>query len=303
MKAKYLIMLMVIFLSLTTLIFAQQPAGAKIWFSPQKATTYNVTMNYNLILGSQDPVEPIIVNPLSTKVTTNWSIDPPIKFCIAAQATRLIQFRVILTYDSQKINIEPANFSTSMVGIALTATAIQPGKIEVEGLTLMDAASPLNADKSLFQINLPPKAVPAEPVTLQGAVDALIVDSAVSISAAETASVVVKAVAKTMNQNIYVGDADKNGSLDINDLLYAARQLNQSMTPAGTVYANNLGDWSENGVVDIVDALSVAQYVVGFNCYVGTYSRFLGDVDFNGTLNIVDAMLVARYANGLIDNF
>jgi len=59
----------------------------------------------------------------------------------------------------------------------------------------------------------------------------------------------------------------------------------------GTTVPGNLGDVNDDGVVDIVDALLVAQYYVGLNP-----SGFIpGNADTNcdGSIDVVDALLVA----------
>jgi hypothetical protein len=61
------------------------------------------------------------------------------------------------------------------------------------------------------------------------------------------------------------------------------------------------GDVNNNGVVDIVDALLVAQYYVGLN--PSNFDQSKADANCNGTIDIVDALLIAQYYVGLIDHF
>jgi endoglucanase len=61
------------------------------------------------------------------------------------------------------------------------------------------------------------------------------------------------------------------------------------------------GDVNENGSIDIVDALLVAQYYVGLD--PANFNESLADTDCNGTINIVDALLIAQYYVGLVSDF
>jgi mannan endo-1,4-beta-mannosidase len=61
-----------------------------------------------------------------------------------------------------------------------------------------------------------------------------------------------------------------------------------------------LGDANDNGSVDIVDALLVAQFYVGLGV---TINQSLGDVNCDNALDIVDALLIAQYYVGLIGEF
>jgi serpin B len=65
--------------------------------------------------------------------------------------------------------------------------------------------------------------------------------------------------------------------------------------------AQQLGDVNNDGQIDIIDALKVAQY------YVGLASDETGmekaDVDGNGSIDIIDALLIAQYYVGLITSF
>jgi len=61
-----------------------------------------------------------------------------------------------------------------------------------------------------------------------------------------------------------------------------------------------IGDVSEDGSIDIVDALLVAQ------CYVGLQTcpdLSIADTNCDGTIDIVDAFLIAQYYVGLINGF
>ncbi len=61
------------------------------------------------------------------------------------------------------------------------------------------------------------------------------------------------------------------------------------------------GDVNGSGVVDIVDALLVAQYYVGLN--PANFNSALADVNCSGSIDIVDALLVAQRYVGLITGF
>jgi hypothetical protein len=62
-----------------------------------------------------------------------------------------------------------------------------------------------------------------------------------------------------------------------------------------------LGDVNNNGSIDIVDALLVAQYYVGLNP-----SEFIieaADVNCDSSVNIIDALMIAQFYVGLIGEF
>jgi hypothetical protein len=61
-----------------------------------------------------------------------------------------------------------------------------------------------------------------------------------------------------------------------------------------------LGDVNEDGSVNIVDALLVAQYYVGLNPGINALPA---DVNCDGVINIIDALLIAQYYVGLIESF
>ncbi len=70
---------------------------------------------------------------------------------------------------------------------------------------------------------------------------------------------------------------------------------------ASLLYGQGLGNVNSDQVVDIVDALLVAQYYVGITPAV--FYTTHADANMNGTIDIIDALLIARYYVGLIDNF
>jgi hypothetical protein len=61
------------------------------------------------------------------------------------------------------------------------------------------------------------------------------------------------------------------------------------------------GDANNNGVVDIVDGLLIAQYYVGLNPSGFVVAN--ADVNCSGGIDIVDALLIAQKYVGLIANF
>jgi mannan endo-1,4-beta-mannosidase len=62
-----------------------------------------------------------------------------------------------------------------------------------------------------------------------------------------------------------------------------------------------LGDVNASGVVDIVDALLVAQYYVGLS--PANFDSTVSDVNASGSTDIVDALLIAQFYVGLITQF
>jgi len=68
-----------------------------------------------------------------------------------------------------------------------------------------------------------------------------------------------------------------------------------------TVNAQTLGDVNNNGAVDIVDALMMAQYYVGLN--PPGFISSVADVNCSHAIDIVDALMTAQYYVKLITNF
>ncbi len=62
-----------------------------------------------------------------------------------------------------------------------------------------------------------------------------------------------------------------------------------------------LGDVNNDGFIDCIDALKIAQYYVGIEYY--PFYPELADVNADGSIDIIDALLVAQYYVGLIDSF
>jgi hypothetical protein len=69
----------------------------------------------------------------------------------------------------------------------------------------------------------------------------------------------------------------------------------------GQVFPAVCGDVNSSGAVDIVDALTIAQYYVGMS--PTTFDASVADVNGSGAVDIVDALVVAQYYVGLISSF
>ncbi|MBN2533322.1 MAG: hypothetical protein JXB88_10540 [Spirochaetales bacterium] len=69
-------------------------------------------------------------------------------------------------------------------------------------------------------------------------------------------------------------------------------------TGSGT---GDLGDVNNDGSIDIIDALLIAQYYVNLDPEGFDVSK--ADVDCNGSVDIIDALLVAQYYVGLVTSF
>ncbi|MBN2738191.1 MAG: hypothetical protein JXR70_14500 [Spirochaetales bacterium] len=67
----------------------------------------------------------------------------------------------------------------------------------------------------------------------------------------------------------------------------------------GQIFSQECGDVNSSNVVDIVDALLIAQYYVGLNLSV--FDASVADVSGDGAINIVDTLLVAQYYVGILD--
>lgn len=88
-------------------------------------------------------------------------------------------------------------------------------------------------------------------------------------------------------------------SADPDGNLYPNPTTGPTQTPTpGPV---NLGDVNNDGTVDIVDALLVAQYYVGLD--PANFDISNADTNCNNSVDIVDALLIAQYYVGLISGF
>src|SRR5512147_2435375 len=61
------------------------------------------------------------------------------------------------------------------------------------------------------------------------------------------------------------------------------------------------GDADNNGVIDILDALKIAQYAVGLR--MSPFNTTAADANGNGAIDIIDALLVAQYSVSMITYF
>ena len=77
-----------------------------------------------------------------------------------------------------------------------------------------------------------------------------------------------------------------------------ARTPTRTATPITTTPGGTIGDVNSDGIVNIVDALMIAQYSVGLN--PAGFNTGRADVNRDGTITIVDALMVAQYSVGLI---
>jgi len=94
------------------------------------------------------------------------------------------------------------------------------------------------------------------------------------------------------------------GNQKIADKWYPAlvAYLNGSVsTTTSMAGGSSNGDVNENGTIDIVDALLIAQYYVGLD--PANFNPGLADVNCSGIRDIIDALLIARYYVGLISSF
>jgi hypothetical protein len=68
-----------------------------------------------------------------------------------------------------------------------------------------------------------------------------------------------------------------------------------------TLFSQELGDVNSDTVINIVDALLIAQFYVNLN--PANFNEAKAEVDCNGVVNIIDALLVAKYYVRLITAF
>jgi len=92
-------------------------------------------------------------------------------------------------------------------------------------------------------------------------------------------------------------------TIDVNGVktVTANYSINDVITPSPTAAPcmyNKLGDINGNGIIDIVDALFVAQFYVGLNPF--PFGLCAGDVNRDGKVDIVDALRIAQCYVGLI---
>lgn len=66
------------------------------------------------------------------------------------------------------------------------------------------------------------------------------------------------------------------------------------------IYAQKLGDVDNNGEIDMIDALKVAQYYVGKDVVIFLESS---DVNCDGSVDIIDALIIAERSVGLLTIF
>ncbi|MBN2440894.1 MAG: hypothetical protein JXJ04_06100 [Spirochaetales bacterium] len=98
-----------------------------------------------------------------------------------------------------------------------------------------------------------------------------------------------------MKKNFYIS---KSGLLLICILIITIPSVMAQETPAPS-FTTLCGDTNDDGIVDIVDGLRIAQVYVGMN--PENFYKDKADVDKNGAIDIVDALLVAQFYVGLID--
>jgi hypothetical protein len=68
----------------------------------------------------------------------------------------------------------------------------------------------------------------------------------------------------------------------------------------GQLLAEPCGDVNSDGIIDIVDALKIAQFYVNLN--PDDFDESVADVSEDGEINIVDALLIAQYYVGLVES-
>jgi mannan endo-1,4-beta-mannosidase len=81
---------------------------------------------------------------------------------------------------------------------------------------------------------------------------------------------------------------------------FAVYGESSSITPSPTPPPDNKGDANNDGTIDIIDALLIAQCYVGLTSCPGTD---VGDTNCDGSIDIIDALLIAQYYVGLISGF
>lgn len=93
-------------------------------------------------------------------------------------------------------------------------------------------------------------------------------------------------------------------AVEISQLYDADETVIAVNTTDGSVWIVNyeIGDVSQNGNIDLIDALRIMQYDVGLRTF-NAAEKYLGDVNADGDVDIVDAFLIQKYDAGLMDKF
>jgi endo-1,4-beta-xylanase len=95
-----------------------------------------------------------------------------------------------------------------------------------------------------------------------------------------------------------------SGNADVHTMnMYTGSNPTPTPTPVSTQtpVSGTLGDVNDDGSINIVDALLVAQDYVGL--YPANFNRDAADTNCDGSVNILDALLIAQYYVGLINSF
>ncbi|MBN2439820.1 MAG: dockerin type I repeat-containing protein [Spirochaetales bacterium] len=95
-------------------------------------------------------------------------------------------------------------------------------------------------------------------------------------------------------------DQDKNIEFIFNVSSFNCSVIGPTPTPPPVINVLK-GDVNEDTVIDIVDALLVAQDYVGLN--PENYNPEAADTNCDGNIDIVDALLIAQYYVGLLGEF
>jgi hypothetical protein len=92
------------------------------------------------------------------------------------------------------------------------------------------------------------------------------------------------------NSGVAVTRLSWSSSLQATELIPQSRLYSEGQQP------ENIGDVNNDGNINIVDALLVAQYYVGLN--PSNFDSTRADANCNGSINSVDTLLIAQYNVG-----
>jgi hypothetical protein len=96
----------------------------------------------------------------------------------------------------------------------------------------------------------------------------------------------------------------EEGGEAVAQLSWSSNSQAKQIIPQDRLYSasgGNLGDVNDDGEINIVDALLVAQYYVGLN--PSNFNINNADTNCDGEVNILDALLIAQYYVGLVNSF
>ena len=110
-----------------------------------------------------------------------------------------------------------------------------------------------------------------------------------------------------IDQQVKTADLWKTLSLTLEDGKYVIKMGGEGADVAsevltvGAVVASGTGDVDNSGTVDVMDAVSIVNSIMGTEVYTDE-QKALADTDSNGTVDVMDAVNVVSYITGAISS-